>query len=54
MGRVCQDCRIQNAARYALVVRVPVHFLGTDWKASAALIDPKWITVALPVGMANP
>ena len=42
----------QNAARYALVVWVPVHFLGSDWKASSALIDPKWITVALPVGMA--
>lgn len=42
----------QNAARYALVVWVPVHFLGLDWKTSSALIDPKWITVALPVGMA--
>jgi OPA family glycerol-3-phosphate transporter-like MFS transporter/OPA family sugar phosphate sensor protein UhpC-like MFS transporter len=42
----------QNAARYALVVWVPVHFLGMDWKTSATLIDPKWITVALPVGMA--
>ena len=42
----------QNAARYALVVWVPVHFLGMDWKTSSALIDPKWITVALPVGMA--
>ncbi|WP_081768962.1 MFS transporter [Herbaspirillum sp. RV1423] len=43
---------LQNAARYALVVWVPVHFLGMDWKNSSALIDPKWITVALPVGMA--
>lgn len=42
----------QNAARYALVVWVPVHFLGTDWKTSSTLIDPKWITVALPIGMA--
>lgn len=42
----------QNAARYALVVWVPVHFLGMDWKNSSALIDPKWITVALPIGMA--
>ncbi|MFJ5297675.1 MFS transporter [Pseudomonas sp. NPDC088368] len=42
----------QNAARYALVVWVPVHFLGLDWKTSSAVIDPKWITVALPVGMA--
>jgi OPA family glycerol-3-phosphate transporter-like MFS transporter/OPA family sugar phosphate sensor protein UhpC-like MFS transporter len=23
-----------------------------DWKSSAALIDPKWITIALPIGMA--
>ncbi|BAN26746.1 MFS transporter [Caballeronia insecticola] len=43
---------LQNAARYALVVWVPVHFLGMDWKTSSSLIDPKWITVALPVGMA--
>jgi OPA family glycerol-3-phosphate transporter-like MFS transporter/OPA family sugar phosphate sensor protein UhpC-like MFS transporter len=42
----------QNAARYALVVWVPVHFLGLDWKTSSAVIDPKWITVALPIGMA--
>ncbi|SAL64463.1 sn-glycerol-3-phosphate transporter [Caballeronia choica] len=42
----------QNAARYALVVWVPVHFLGIDRKTSSTLIDPKWITVALPVGMA--
>ncbi|CAB3793742.1 MFS transporter [Pararobbsia alpina] len=41
-----------NAARYALVVWVPVHFLGADWKTSSTLIDPKWITLALPVGMA--
>jgi len=43
---------LQNAARYALVVWVPVHYLGMDWKSSAALIDPKWITIALPIGMA--
>lgn len=42
----------QNAARYALVVWVPVHFLGLHWQASSSVIDPKWITVALPVGMA--
>ncbi|MDP4022014.1 MFS transporter [Methylobacterium sp. NEAU 140] len=45
----------QNAARYGLLVWVPVHFLGANWaKASAqtAMIDPKWISVALPVGMA--
>jgi sugar phosphate permease len=42
----------QNAARYALVVWIPVHFLGVDWKTSSTLINPRWITVALPVGMA--
>jgi OPA family glycerol-3-phosphate transporter-like MFS transporter len=38
----------QNLARYGLLVWVPVHFLGSDWKDS----DSKWIAVALPVGMA--
>jgi sugar phosphate permease len=42
----------QNAARYALLVWIPVHFLGPNWKAGSAIIDPTWITVALPVGMA--
>lgn len=42
----------QNAARYALIVWVPVHFLGPHWKASADLVDPRWITLALPIGMA--
>jgi sugar phosphate permease len=42
----------QNAARYALVVWIPVHFLGADWKTSSTVINPRWITVALPVGMA--
>ncbi|AUC95983.1 MFS transporter [Bradyrhizobium sp. SK17] len=42
----------QNAARYALLVWVPVHFLGPNWKSTASVIDPVWITVALPVGMA--
>ncbi|MCJ2048467.1 MFS transporter [Methylobacterium sp. J-070] len=42
----------QNAARYALIVWVPVHFLGPNWKAGAGGIDPIWITLALPIGMA--
>ena len=42
----------QNAARYALIGWVPVHFLGKDWKSASTLIDPVWISVALPVGMA--
>lgn len=43
----------QNAARYGLLVWVPVHFLGPNWaKAPHSLIDPHWITIAVPVGMA--
>jgi sugar phosphate permease len=42
----------QNAARYALLVWVPVHFLGPNWKSTSTVIDPTWITVALPIGMA--
>ncbi len=38
----------QNLARYGLLVWVPVHFLGSDWKNS----PDKWLSVALPVGMA--
>jgi OPA family glycerol-3-phosphate transporter-like MFS transporter len=38
----------QNLARYGLLVWVPVHFLGEDWKTSPY----KWLSVALPVGMA--
>jgi len=38
----------QNLARYGLLIWVPVHFLGEDWKHS----DTKWISIALPVGMA--
>ena len=39
---------VQNAARYGLLIWVPVHFLGDDWTDSG----DKWISVALPVGMA--
>jgi sugar phosphate permease len=42
----------QNAARYALIVWVPVHLLGPQWKSGQGLIDPTWITLALPIGMA--
>jgi sugar phosphate permease len=44
--------RFQNAARYALLVWIPVHFLGPNWKSASSVIDPAWITVALPIGMA--
>lgn len=45
----------QNAARYGLLIWVPVHFLGSNWAkagAGTSAIDPKWISIALPVGMA--
>ena len=38
----------QSSARYGLLLWVPVHFLGEDWKKS----DAAWISIALPVGMA--
>lgn len=39
----------QSTARYGLLIWVPVHFLGVDWKS-----DPTsgWVSTALPVGMA--
>jgi len=44
----------QNAARYGLLVWVPVHFLGNNWAktGAASAVDPRWISIALPVGMA--
>lgn len=42
----------QNAARYGLIIWVPVHFMGSDWKSGDSWLNPTWITVALPVGMA--
>lgn len=38
----------QSMARYGLLIWVPVHFLGEDWKNS----ETKWMTLALPIGMA--
>ncbi len=38
----------QSMARYGLLIWVPVHFLGEDWKNS----DAKWMSLALPIGMA--
>lgn len=39
----------QNTVRYGLLIWVPVHFLGEDFKSGPA---GKWISVALPLGMA--
>lgn len=45
----CVGFGFNNLGRLALLVWVPVHFLGATWKE-----DPSaaWITLALPVGMA--
>ena len=44
----------QNSARYGLLIWVPVYYLGTNWEEAGAqgAINPAWISVALPVGMA--
>lgn len=42
----------QNAARYGLLIWVPVYFLGGGWESGDSAINPVWISVALPVGMA--
>ncbi len=39
----------QSAARYGLIVWVPVYFLGRDWKNAES---SAWISLALPTGMA--
>lgn len=44
----CFAIGFQNLARYGLLIWVPVHFLGESWQESST----KWISVALPVGMA--
>ncbi|MEZ6091480.1 MAG: MFS transporter [Pirellulaceae bacterium] len=44
----CLAIGFQSMARYGLLIWVPVHFLGEDWKHS----DTKWMTLALPIGMA--
>lgn len=44
----CLAIGFQSMARYGLLIWVPVHFLGEDWKSS----DTKWMSLALPIGMA--
>lgn len=39
----------QNAVRYGLLIWVPVYFLGKDFKEDTL---GKWVSIALPVGMA--
>jgi len=40
----------QSMARYGLLIWVPVHLLGSNWKED---VYGKWVSVALPVGMAT-
>lgn len=46
----CFSIGFQSLARYGLIVWVPVHFLGDNWKEAGSAA--KWISMALPVGMA--
>ena len=39
----------QSTARYGLLIWVPVHLLGADWKQD---VYGKWVSLALPLGMA--
>jgi OPA family glycerol-3-phosphate transporter-like MFS transporter len=39
----------QSLARYGLLIWVPVHMLGADWKQD---VYGKWVALALPLGMA--
>ena len=39
----------QSTARYGLLIWVPVHLLGANWKED---VYGKWISLALPLGMA--
>ncbi len=39
----------QNMARYGLLIWVPVHLLGSNWKQD---VYGKWVSLALPLGMA--
>lgn len=45
----CLSIGFQNAVRYGLLVWVPVYFLGDHFKEEP---KGKWISIALPVGMA--
>lgn len=39
----------ESLARYGLLIWVPYHYLGQDWRTQSASV---WITLALPLGMA--
>lgn len=48
----CVAIGFQSVARYGLIIWVPVHFFGQEWNTGIGGINPKWITLALPIGMA--
>jgi OPA family glycerol-3-phosphate transporter-like MFS transporter len=45
----CVAIGFQSAARYGLLIWVPNHYLGSEWKTNP---DTLWIAMALPIGMA--
>lgn len=45
----CLAIGFQSMARYGLILWVPVHYLGSDWKANPQYL---WATFLMPVGMA--
>lgn len=45
----CVAIGFESWARYGLIVWVPVHYLGKNWKEQPGNL---WITLALPIGMA--
>lgn len=42
----------QNAARYGLLVWVPVHFFETAGRGGGGAVSSLWVSVGLPIGMA--
>ncbi len=45
----CLAIGFQSMARYGLLLWVPVHYLGSNWKANPQYL---WVTFLMPVGMA--
>lgn len=46
---VCLALGFEGMARYGLLIWVPVHYLGKDWKSDPHAL---WVTILLPIGMA--
>ncbi len=45
----CAAIGFQSCARYGLLIWVPVHLLGANWREDTS---GKWVSLALPLGMA--